>query len=77
MQIASDVTENNITGCPYHASKQKTALHTESDNRPVEQDTDGAHRCPGAYIAIEETDIFLMRFLKLDDLRSGTYLSSE
>lgn len=30
---------------------------------------DGAHRCPGAYIAIEETDIFLTRFLKVETLR--------
>ncbi|MEM9777530.1 MAG: cytochrome P450 [Chloroflexota bacterium] len=30
---------------------------------------DGHHRCPGAYIAIEETDIFLTRFLQMDGLR--------
>ncbi len=30
---------------------------------------DGPHRCPGAYIAIEETDIFLTRFLRLENLR--------
>ncbi|MEM7802257.1 MAG: cytochrome P450, partial [Chloroflexota bacterium] len=30
---------------------------------------DGYHRCPGAYIAIEETDIFLTRFLQMDGLR--------
>ena len=30
---------------------------------------DGFHRCPGAYIAIEETDIFLTRFLQMDGLR--------
>ena len=26
---------------------------------------DGHHRCPGAYIAIQETDIFLTRLLAL------------
>ena len=26
---------------------------------------DGAHRCPGAYLAIQETDIFLRRLLAL------------
>jgi cytochrome P450 len=30
---------------------------------------DGAHRCPGAYLAIQETDIFLQRLLALDGLR--------
>lgn len=30
---------------------------------------DGAHRCPGAYIAIQETDVFLQRLLTLDKLR--------
>ncbi len=30
---------------------------------------DGPHRCPGAYVAIEETDMFLTRFLRLDGLR--------
>ncbi len=30
---------------------------------------DGHHRCPGAPIAIQETDIFLQRLLALDTLR--------
>ncbi|GAB4207325.1 MAG: cytochrome P450 [Roseiflexaceae bacterium] len=30
---------------------------------------DGAHRCPGAYIAIQETDIFLQQLLRIDGLR--------
>jgi cytochrome P450 len=30
---------------------------------------DGPHRCPGAYIAIQETDIFLTRLLSLPGLR--------
>jgi cytochrome P450 len=30
---------------------------------------DGAHRCPGAYIAIQETDIFVRQLLALDTLR--------
>ena len=29
---------------------------------------DGHHRCPGAFIAIQETDIFLTRLLKLEGL---------
>ena len=30
---------------------------------------DGAHRCPGSYIALQEADIFLRRLLALDGLR--------
>lgn len=30
---------------------------------------DGHHRCPGAYLAIQETDIFLQRLLAPDTLR--------
>lgn len=30
---------------------------------------DGTHRCPGAYIAIQETDIFLQRLLAIKSLR--------
>ncbi|MGZ3676863.1 MAG: cytochrome P450 [Ktedonobacterales bacterium] len=30
---------------------------------------DGHHRCPGSYIALQETDIFLQRLLALDGLR--------
>ena len=30
---------------------------------------DGEHRCPGAYIAIRETDIFLRRLLSIESLR--------
>lgn len=30
---------------------------------------DGHHRCPGSYIAIQESDIFLQRLLALDGLR--------
>jgi cytochrome P450 len=30
---------------------------------------DGHHRCPGSFLAIQETDIFLQRLLALDTLR--------
>ncbi len=30
---------------------------------------DGPHRCPGAYIAIQETDIFVSKLLTLPGLR--------
>ena len=31
---------------------------------------DGHHRCPGAFVAIQESDIFLTRLLALPDLRA-------
>jgi cytochrome P450 len=33
---------------------------------PVMSFGDGVHRCPGAYIAIQETDVFLTRLLRLE-----------
>lgn len=36
---------------------------------PVMSFGDGAHRCPGAYLAIKETDMFLKRFFIWGDLR--------
>ena len=38
---------------------------------------DGHHRCPGAYVAIQESDIFLQRLLAIENLRivSGPELS--
>lgn len=36
---------------------------------PVMAFGDGHHRCPGAYIAIQETDIFLRRLLAVDGLQ--------
>ena len=36
---------------------------------PVMSFGDGHHRCPGAYIAIQETDIFLSKLLRLEGLK--------
>ena len=36
---------------------------------PVISFGDGHHRCPGAYIAIQESDIFLHKLLSIDELR--------
>jgi len=30
---------------------------------------DGSHRCPGAYVALQETDVLLQRLLRLSSLR--------
>lgn len=44
-------------------------LHAERVLPTVISFGDGHHRCPGAYIALQETDIFLRRLLALDSLR--------
>jgi cytochrome P450 len=31
---------------------------------------DGHHRCPGCYVALQETDVFLTRLLSLEGLRT-------
>jgi cytochrome P450 len=36
---------------------------------PVMSFGDGYHRCPGAYVAIQESDIFLQKLLKIENLR--------
>lgn len=44
-------------------------LRAERVSPPVMGFGDGHHRCPGSYIALQETDIFLRRLLALDGLR--------
>jgi cytochrome P450 len=44
-------------------------IHGERIPSMVMSFGDGHHRCPGAYIAMQETDIFLQRLLSLDNLR--------
>jgi len=59
----SVVGEQPLEICPGRALK--------GDNIPsaVMSFGDGHHRCPGSYIAIQETDILLRRLLALDSLR--------
>ncbi len=44
-------------------------LRVEHATPPVMSFGDGHHRCPGAFIAIQEADIFLQRLLAIDTLR--------
>jgi cytochrome P450 len=44
-------------------------LRVEHASPAVMSFGDGHHRCPGAFIAIQETDIFLKRLLAIDKLR--------
>jgi cytochrome P450 len=60
---ASVTGEQPLAICPGRA------MLDERTPAPVMSFGDGAHRCPGAYIAIQESDIFLRRLLSLDGLR--------
>ena len=44
-------------------------LHAEKATAPLLSFGDGHHRCPGGYIALQETDLFLQRLLALPGLR--------
>jgi cytochrome P450 len=57
------VGEHPFTVCP---GRQ---LHGERVSPELLSFGDGAHRCPGSYTALQETDIFLLRLLALDGLR--------
>jgi cytochrome P450 len=57
------VGEQPLAICP------ERPLHADKVTPAVLSFGDGHHRCPGAYIAIQETDIFLQRLLALPDLR--------
>lgn len=55
------VGEEPYTLCPHRNMAPRVP-------EPVMSFGDGNHRCPGAYVAIQETDIFLQRLLRLPTL---------
>jgi len=57
--------ENGASVCPVRPLNSTLGKVAES----VMSFGDGAHRCPGAYIAIQESDILLVKLLQLDTLR--------
>ena len=61
----SIVGERPLEACPGREMAERKPRVSES----VMSFGDGAHRCPGAYLAIQESDIFLRRFLQLENLR--------
>lgn len=61
--------DESVTGeCPMMIEPGRE-LRAEKVGPAVMSFGDGSHRCPGAYVAIQESDIFLRRLLALDDLR--------
>ena len=69
IQIAQANLDETITGeHPERLCPDRT-LKNDSIPAAVMGFGDGHHRCPGAYIAIQETDIFLQRLLSQENLR--------
>lgn len=62
-------TDENAVGAQPLALWPGRKLRAERVSPAVMGFGDGAHRCPGSFIAIQETDIFLQRLLALDGLR--------
>lgn len=65
---AANTDERIIAEHPYAICPDRE-LRGERVNPELLSFGDGAHRCPGSYIALQETDIFLRRLLALDGLR--------
>ncbi|MCA9837180.1 MAG: cytochrome P450 [Trueperaceae bacterium] len=63
---ATNTDEKIVDEAPTHACPARTLPKGVPD--PVMSFGDGNHRCPGAYIAIQETDIFLSKLLRLEGL---------
>ncbi len=69
IQVSQANLDETITGA--HPEQLCPGRQLKHDNIPAALMGfgDGHHRCPGAYIAIQETDIFLHRLLALESLR--------
>lgn len=71
LHIAAANTDSDVMGDDAEALCPMRDL---ADRKPKVMDFglsfgDGAHRCPGAYVAIQESDIFLQKLLQIDGLR--------
>lgn len=61
--------DTSVTGeCPLMISPGRE-LQREKVGPAVMSFGDGSHRCPGAFVAIQESDVFLQRLLALEELR--------
>lgn len=69
VQVAGANTDETVVGAQPLAICPARELRNERVGPAVMSFGDGHHRCPGAYIAIQETDIFLQRLLRLETLR--------
>ncbi len=69
VEIDAANADENIVGELPLAVCPGREIHGDRVPEMVMSFGDGIHRCPGAYIAIQETDIFLQRLLALESLR--------
>lgn len=69
LHIHAANADEELVGEQPHAVCPARTLSDERAGAPVLSFGDGHHRCPGAYIAIAESDIFLRRLLAVDGLR--------
>ena len=60
--------DERVVGAAPTAVCPMRPLHGERIGPMLMSFGDGAHRCPGAYLAIQETDIFLQRLLAIPNL---------
>ena len=65
---AANADEAAVGECPLALVPGRELL-AERTGPPVMSFGDGHHRCPGYYVALQETDVFLRRLLALEDLR--------
>lgn len=69
LHIHAANADERVTGERPFEARPGRELHGERLSPALLSFGDGAHRCPGSYIALQESDIFLQRLLALDDLR--------
>lgn len=65
---STNADETAVGKCPFHADPERV-LPDVKTGRPAMSFGDGRHRCPGAYVAMQESAIFLDALLRLDGLR--------
>lgn len=69
LHIHAANTDERVAGEHPFAIRPYRELHEERAGPALLSFGDGAHRCPGSYIALQETDIFLLRLLAVEGLR--------
>ena len=69
LHIYATNADETVTGeCPLMVVPGRE-LQKEKVGPAVISFGDGSHRCPGAFVAIQESDVFLQKLLALEDLR--------
>lgn len=63
---ATNTQETAVGSNPYEICPTRQRAHRIPE--PVMSFGDGHHRCPGAYVAIQETDIFLRKLFAIEGL---------